>query len=163
MAAYLGKSGGGGRRYGGASRFRPMSEINVTPLVDVMLVLLIVFMITAPLLTVGIPVDLPQTKAEAISDPQEPLVITLQKEGQIFIQETAVDFTTLVPKLVAITDNKPDTTIFVKADKTIPYGQVMELMGLVTTAGFRQVSLLVEMPRDTGTGPDDGTGQGDGN
>jgi biopolymer transport protein TolR len=141
-------SGGGWRRSGAASRFRPMSEINVTPLVDVMLVLLIVFMITAPLLTVGVPVDLPQTDAEAIADPQEPLVITLQKDSRIYIQETEVDFDTLVAKLIAITGAKPDTTIFVKADKGIAYGQVMELMGLVTVAGFRQVSLIVEMPQE---------------
>ncbi|MBX6322264.1 MAG: protein TolR [Rhodospirillaceae bacterium] len=124
-----------------------MSEINVTPLVDVMLVLLIVFMITAPLLTVGVPVDLPQTKAEAITDPQEPLVITLQKDGQIYLQETPIDLATLVPKLVAITQNKRDTTIFIKGDKTIAYGEVMKLMGEVTSAGFTKVTLLTEIPR----------------
>src|SRR5262249_27656024 len=125
-------------------------------LVDVMLVLLIVFMITAPLLTVGVPVDLPQTRAETITNPQEPLVITLQKDGQIFLQETPIDFDTLVDKLKAITANKPDTTIFVKGDKVVPYGDVMKLMGEVTTAGFPKVSLIVEMPRDetrAGTAP----------
>lgn len=149
MAASLPNGGRSGswRRYGSASRFQPMSEINVTPLVDVMLVLLIVFMITAPLLTVGVPVDLPQTKAEAITDPQEPLVITLQKDGQIYLQETPIDLATLVPKLVAITQNKRDTTIFIKGDKTIAYGEVMKLMGEVTSAGFTKVTLLTEIPR----------------
>jgi biopolymer transport protein TolR len=149
MAGGVMNGSNGRRQYGTASRFRPMSEINVTPLVDVMLVLLIVFMITAPLLTVGVPVDLPQTKAEAIADPQEPIVLTLQKDGHIYLQETPVDFETLVAKLQAITENKPDTTIFVKGDKTVAYGEVMKLMGEVTTAGFSKVSLIVEMPRDS--------------
>jgi biopolymer transport protein TolR len=148
MAAAMGNGGPSWRRHGSASRFRPMSDINVTPLVDVMLVLLIVFMITAPLLTVGVPVELPQTRAEAIADPQEPLVITLQRDGQVFIQETEVQLDTLVDKLIAITGANPETTIFVRADKGIAYGQVMELMGLVTVAGFREVSLIVEMPQE---------------
>jgi biopolymer transport protein TolR len=148
MAAAMGGGGRSWRRHGTASRFRPMSDINVTPLVDVMLVLLIVFMITAPLLTVGVPVELPQTQAEAIADPQEPLVITLQRDGKVFIQETEVALETIVDKLIAITGANPDTTIFVRADKGIAYGQVMELMGLVTVAGFREVSLIVEMPQD---------------
>jgi biopolymer transport protein TolR len=149
MAASFNNGSAGWRRNGIASRFKPMSEINVTPLVDVMLVLLIVFMITAPLLTVGVPVDLPQTQAEAIADPQEPLVITLQKDGKVFIQESEVDLDTMVAKLIAITGANPETTIFVRADKGIAYGQVMELMGLVTVAGFNQVSLIVEMPQGT--------------
>jgi biopolymer transport protein TolR len=158
VAAYL--SGGRSWRGTGApSRFKPMSDINVTPLVDVMLVLLIVFMITAPLLTVGVPVDLPETTAEAIIDPQEPLVITLQKDGRLYIQESEVGLDTLVDKLMAITENKPDTKIFVKADKEVAYGQVMELMGRVTTAGFRQVSLIVETPQDmrTAVTPEEGS------
>src|SRR5450432_2967309 len=105
-----------GRRKRGAS-FKPVAEINVTPLVDVMLVLLVIFMVTAPLLTVGIPVNLPQTKADAISDPQEPLVITMDAAGKIFLQETEVDVDGLVAKLQAITQNKTDTRIFVRADR----------------------------------------------
>src|SRR5258706_9911258 len=124
--------------------YKPMSEINVTPLVDVMLVLLVIFMVTAPLLTVGIPVNLPQTKADAISDPQEPLVITMDAAGKIFLQETEVDIDTLVAKLQAITQNKTDTRIFVRADRDIAYGRVMAVMGGVTSAGFTQVALITD-------------------
>ena len=124
--------------------YKPMSEINVTPLVDVMLVLLVIFMVTAPLLTVGIPVNLPQTKADAISDPQEPLVITMDAAGKIFLQETEVDIDTLVAKLQAITQNKTDTRIFVRADRDIAYGKVMAVMGGVTSAGFTQVALITD-------------------
>ena len=131
-----------GRRTVGS--YKPMSEINVTPLVDVMLVLLIIFMITAPLLTVGIPVNLPQTKADAISDPQEPLVITMDSAGKIFLQETSIDLDSLVPRLAAITQNKTDTRIFVRADRDLAYGRVMEVMGSVTTAGFTQVALITD-------------------
>ena len=131
---------GGGRR----RSHRPLAEINVTPLVDVMLVLLVIFMVTAPLLTVGIPVNLPQTKADAISDPQEPLVITMDSAGKIFLQETEVDVDTLVAKLQAITQNKTDTRIFVRADRDIAYGKVMTVMGGVTSAGFTQVALITD-------------------
>src|SRR5580692_4004070 len=103
---------GNGRRAG--ARYRPMSEINVTPLVDVMLVLLVVFMVTAPLLTVGVPVDLPQTAAPPINEPKEPLVITLNKEGGIFIQETQVPMDNLVARLQAITGNNPDAVLYVR-------------------------------------------------
>ena len=125
-------------------KFRLMAEINVTPMVDVMLVLLVIFMVTAPLLTVGIPVNLPQTKADAISDPQEPLVITMDAAGKIFLQETEVDVDTLVAKLQAITQNKTDTRIFVRADRDIAYGKVMVVMGSVTSAGFTQVALITD-------------------
>ena len=144
MAGGGNNGSGGWRQYGAASRFRPMSEINVTPLVDVMLVLLVIFMVTAPLLTVGIPVNLPQTKADAISDPQEPLVITMDSAGKIFLQETEVDVDTLVAKLQAITQNKTDTRIFVRADRDIAYGKVMAVMGGVTSAGFTQVALITD-------------------
>ena len=129
------------RRHG---TYKPMSDINVTPLVDVMLVLLVIFMVTAPLLPVGIPVNLPQTKADAISDPQEPLVITMDAAGKIFLQETEVDVDGLVAKLQAITQNKTDTRIFVRADRDIAYGKVMVVMGSVTAAGFTQVALITD-------------------
>jgi biopolymer transport protein TolR len=154
--------GNGGRLTG---RYRPMSEINVTPLVDVMLVLLIVFMVAAPLLTVGVPVDLPQSQAPAITEPKEPLVITINGEGRIFIQETDVPTEALVPRLEAITGNNPDAVLFVKGDKSINYGRVAEVMGLVATAGFRKVSLIAETPRGTapraasGTAPAERTGR----
>src|SRR5947208_12065199 len=128
-------------------RYRPMSEINVTPLVDVMLVLLVVFMVTAPLLTVGVPVDLPQTQAPPINEPKEPLVITINGEGRIFIQETDVPAETLVPRLTAITGANPDALLYVRGDKAINYGRVLEVMSMVSTAGFRKVSLIAESPK----------------
>src|SRR5437667_9406412 len=111
-SVYSGTARGNSRA--GAGRYRPMSEINVTPLVDVMLVLLVVFMVTAPLLTVGVPVELPQTQAPPINEPKEPLVITLNREGVVYIQETSVAVDALVPKLQAITGAKPDAVIYVR-------------------------------------------------
>ena len=130
------------------SRYRPMSEINVTPFVDVMLVLLIVFMVTAPLLTVGVPVDLPQSKAQALTQPEEPLVISVDAEGAIFIQETAVELGNLIPRLRAITENKPDTRIYLRGDRALDYGRVMQVMGLVNAAGFTRLALVSELPRE---------------
>jgi biopolymer transport protein TolR len=135
---------GGGR---GRGRHRPMADINVTPLVDVMLVLLVVFMITAPLLTVGVPVDLPQTQAPAINEPKEPTVITVNKDGAIFIQETTIPLDSLVAKLQAITGSNPDAVLYVRGDKDINYGRVLEVMSLVSSAGFRKVSLVAETPK----------------
>jgi len=140
------------RRRGGGGGYRPMADINVTPMVDVMLVLLVIFMITAPLLTAGIPVNLPQTKADALSEPTEPLVVTVNGEGKIYLQETEVPLESLVARLQAITQNKPDTKIYVRGDKAINYGRVMEVMGLVKSAGFAQVALIVEQPAETQTG-----------
>jgi len=128
-------------------RRRPMSEINVTPFVDVMLVLLIVFMVTAPLLSVGVPVDLPKTKAASLNDSQEPLVISIDGEGVVSIQQKAVEMEQLIPRLVAITGAKPDTKIFVRGDRAIQYGTVMQVMGEISSAGFKKVSLLAELPK----------------
>ena len=127
--------------------YTPISQINVTPFVDVMLVLLIVFMITAPLLTVGVPVDLPKVKAKSIAEAVEPLVITVNAEGVIFIQDTEVELENLVPRLAAITDYKPDTRIYVRGDKSINYGRVLEVMGTVNVAGFTRVALIAELPK----------------
>ncbi len=134
----------GGRRRRGA--WRPMSEINVTPFVDVMLVLLIVFMVTAPLLTVGVPVDLPQADAQPITTPEEPLVVSVDAEGRLYIQDTEVTAVSLVPRLRAITDANPETRIYVRGDRAIAYGLVMEVMGMINEAGFRRVALLAEAP-----------------
>ncbi len=139
--------GNGRRRVG---RYRPMSEINVTPLVDVMLVLLVVFMIAAPLLTIGVPVELPQTAAPPITDPKEPLVISIDGAGQIFIADAVIETAALVPRLQAITDNNPDALLYVRADKSIDYGRVLEVMSLVSSAGFRKVSLIAQPPRGAG-------------
>jgi biopolymer transport protein TolR len=136
---------GNGHRLAG--RYRPMSEINVTPLVDVMLVLLVVFMVAAPLLTVGVPVDLPQTQAPPINEPKEPLVITINGEGRIYIQETEIPTDSLVPRLQAITGSNPDALLYVRGDRAINYGRVVEVMSLVSTAGFRKVSLIAESPK----------------
>ena len=139
----------GGPRSGNARRssYRPMAEINVTPMVDVMLVLLIVFMVAAPLLTAGVPVDLPKSQAQALSDDKPPLVISVKSSGDIFLQETAIDEDALVPKLQAITSNNPDAVIYIRGDKAIDYGRVMEVMGLIASAGFTKLSLVSEMPQ----------------
>jgi biopolymer transport protein TolR len=128
-----------------------VAEINVTPMVDVMLVLLIIFMVTAPLLTVGIPVNLPQTKAEPLSNPDEPIVVTINDKGAIYLQETTIADDALVARLQAITQSKPDTKIFVRGDKKIDYGRVMQVMGMIKSAGFTQVALVVDLPPDATT------------
>jgi biopolymer transport protein TolR len=137
-------SNGNGKR----STYKPMSEINVTPFVDVMLVLLIVFMVTAPLLTVGVPVDLPQTQAAPINEPKEPLVISINSEGKIYLQETAVEADQLIPRLQAITNNNPTASIYVRGDRAVNYGRVLEVMGLVNGAGFSKVALVSEQAPD---------------
>ena len=139
---------GGGGRGGRSGRYQPMSEINVTPFVDVMLVLLIVFMVTAPLLTVGVPVDLPKTEASQLRDQVEPLVVTVNAEGRLFIQETETDAESLIPRLNAISQNKPETRIYVRGDQAINYGRVMEVMGLISQGGYSKVALIAEMPQD---------------
>jgi biopolymer transport protein TolR len=135
------KSGG---RYGRPSGHKPMSEINVTPFVDVMLVLLVVFMITAPLLTVGVPVDLPETKAKPLAGQDEPLEVTVDKTGQIWLQETEIELPTLVARLQAITEQKSETRIFVRGDRDINYGRVLEVMGTLNAAGFSRVGLVAQ-------------------
>ena len=128
------------------SRLAPMSEINVTPMVDVMLVLLVIFMITAPLLTVGLQIDLPETRSQNLPGQDEPLEVTINADGQIYIQETEVELEDVVSRLVAITDNKRDTRIFVRGDRNINYGRVMQVMGAIDTAGFRRLALVTKLP-----------------
>ena len=135
------------RTKGTRRRVHLNAEINVTPMVDVMLVLLIIFMVTAPLLTVGVPVDLPKTNASAINEQDEPLTITLDAKGILYLQETALPLETLVPRLVAITNSNPEARIFVRGDKGISYGQVMEVMGAINAAGFKKVALISELPQ----------------
>ncbi len=144
MAALLNDRSG---QNGARGKYLPMAEINVTPFVDVMLVLLVVFMITAPLLTVGVTVDLPETSAPIIGGSDEPLAVTVSASGQIFLQETEVELRELVPRLTAITLNKPDTRIFIRGDKAIAYGVVMEVMGTLNEAGFLRVALVTERPK----------------
>ncbi len=125
-------------------RYRPLAEINVTPLVDVMLVLLIVFMVAAPLMTSGVTVDLPKTNAAPLSQDSEPLTVSLNGEGKLFLQESEVQLPELVTKLQAIAQNKPDRRIFVRGDRGIAYGRVMEVMATITQGGFTKVALLAE-------------------
>ena len=127
-------------------RYQPMAEINVTPFVDVMLVLLVVFMVTAPLLTVGVKVDLPTAEADVIRGNDEPLTVSINGSGEVYLQESLISMQDLVPKLRAITSEKPDTRIFVRGDKEIHYGLVMEIMGAINSAGFGKVSLITKMP-----------------
>jgi biopolymer transport protein TolR len=125
-------------------RTRPMSEINVTPMVDVMLVLLVIFMVTAPLLTVGVTVDLPKTQASEIKGEDEPLAVTVDGRGRVFLQDTEVEMDALVPRLKAIAGSKTDLRIFVRGDKAIHYGRIMEVMSAIHAGGFRKVALLTE-------------------
>lgn len=124
-----------------------MSEINVTPFVDVMLVLLIVFMVTAPLLTAGVPIDLPQTRARLLGQDREPLAISIDNAGKVFLQNTEIAVVELVPKLMAISENGYAQRIFVRGDRTVDYGRVMEVMGLLNSAGFTRIGLVTELQR----------------
>ena len=126
------------------SRNEPMSEINVTPFVDVMLVLLIIFMVTAPLLTVGVQVDLPESAADSLPDDQEPLTISINSKGEIYIQESKVEYEKIIAKVLAVSKNRTDTRIYVRGDKTINYGRVLEIMGLLSGSGFTKVALISE-------------------
>jgi len=140
-----GSAGGGGRR--GRRRANVMAEINVTPMVDVMLVLLIIFMVSAPLLTVGVPLDLPQTQAKSLEQDKTPLQLSVDIKGKIFINDTEVSTTDLVPKLKAITDARGgmDERIFMRADKKADYGTVARVMGQLSGAGFKRLALVTEV------------------
>ena len=127
-----------------SSSKEPISEINVTPFVDVMLVLLIIFMVTAPLLTVGVQVDLPETSADTLAEESEPLTLTINARGEIFIQETQVEYEKIIAKILAVSNNRTDTRIYVRGDKTINYGRVLEIMGMLSGSGFTKVALISE-------------------
>ena len=142
MAAGIQHSSSRGR---GRMRRHPMAEINVTPFVDVMLVLLIVFMVTAPLLTVGVAVDLPKTRAPALGQDAEPLSITVQRDGTIYIQKEQIPQAALVDKLRAIAANGYDQRIFVRGDDAANYGKVMEVMGLLAASGFTRIGLVTDV------------------
>ena len=127
-------------------RGRPMTEINVAPFVDVMLVLVVIFMIAAPLLTVGVPVDLPKAAVDPLNDEKEPLIITVDAEGRVYLQDTEIEESVLIPRLVAVSEANPDLRVFGRGDRAINYGRVMEVMGLVSEAGFAKVALIAEVP-----------------
>ncbi len=148
MGAAIQKSSGGGKRRRGRGRGRgaqPMAEINVTPFVDVMLVLLIIFMVAAPLLTVGVPVELPKTAAAALPETdEEPLTITLTADARLVIQTTEVPADQLIPRLRAVAVERSDDRIFLRADGTIPYERVMQVMGALNAGGFRNIGLVTD-------------------
>ena len=135
---------GGGRN--GRGRYRPLAEINVTPLVDVMLVLLIIFMVTAPLMTSGVTVDLPKTSASPVNADAQPITISINSQGKVFLQNDAVEIGDLVTRLQAATNGQTDRRIFVRGDQSITYGQIMQVMGTIVSGGFSKVALLAQQP-----------------
>jgi len=159
MGATVGNAGGSGRRRRRGSAHVPVAEINVTPFVDVMLVLLIIFMVAAPLLTVGVPIELPETQARELQGDNEPLTVTVKPDGTVFLQETEIELDTLVTKLQAIAKNGFEERIFVRGDKAVEYGQVMKVMGTLNRAGFKRIGLVTSPTggAPTGGAPADGT------
>ncbi|MTI06770.1 protein TolR [Roseibium denhamense] len=150
MAMQVGSGGaGGGRRGRRRRRSAPISEINVTPFVDVMLVLLIIFMVAAPLLTVGVPIDLPETAAKPLEGDNEPITISVNSSGEIFIQDTPILLDEVVPKLEAIAANGYEERIYVRGDQDADYGTVMKLMGRINAAGFKRLGLVTLEERDS--------------
>ena len=149
MGMNMGAGGGGGRR--GRRRAHVMAEINVTPMVDVMLVLMIIFMVSAPMLTVGVPLDLPQTQAKSLEQDKTPLQLSVDIKGKIFINDTEVQMSDLVPKLKAITDARggTDERIYMRADKKADYGTVARVMGQLSGAGFKRLALVTEVEQGT--------------
>jgi len=154
MAGIIPAAGGASA---GGSKFRrrryvPIADINVTPLVDVMLVLLIIFMVTAPLLQVGVPVDLPKTSAQQVGGKDEPLVVSVNAQDEVFLGETRYELPELSGKLKAVHEEKPDQRVFIRGDKAVNYGKMMEVMGVVIDSGFRQLGLLGEQAQALGKG-----------
>ncbi|KQT54339.1 protein TolR [Aureimonas sp. Leaf454] len=150
MGMSAGGAGGGGSRRGGRrARRAPMSEINVTPMVDVMLVLLIIFMVAAPMLTVGVPLDLPETQAKALNAETQPIEISIKSDGNIFIGENPIAIEDVVTQLTAVAKTGYKERIFVKGDRAADYGRVAEVMARISTAGFTNIG-LVTAPETTG-------------
>ena len=139
-----GAGGSSGRRRRGGRNHKPMADINMTPFIDVMLVLLIIFMVAAPLLTTGVPLDLPQTGAQSLNLEKQPLVVSIKADGKVFLMETEITLEELVPKLQAVSKTGPDERIYLRGDKSIAYGRVAEVMAVLTTAGYRKVALVNE-------------------
>jgi biopolymer transport protein TolR len=150
-----GIGGSGGRK--GRGRYRPLAEINVTPLVDVMLVLLIIFMVTAPLMTSGVTVDLPKTSANPVNADAQPITLSINAEGKVFLQNDPVAIGDLVARLQAVTNGQTDRRIFVRGDQSISYGQIMQVMGTIVSGGFTKVALLAQQPSGGPSGADAGT------
>ena len=135
-------AGGGLQPRSKSGRYKPLAEINVTPFVDVMLVLLVVFMITAPMLTSGVQVDLPKASVGNLPKDNKPLEIAIDQNGAIFIADTAIEAKELIPRLEAIAGNRKDTRIYVRGDHRLDYGRVMEIIGMINKAGFLKVALV---------------------
>jgi biopolymer transport protein TolR len=142
MGMSMGQSGGGRSQRRRGQRRALVSEINVTPFVDVMLVLLIIFMVAAPLLTVGVPIELPETQARALEADTQPITVSVNQEGQIFLQETEIDIEEIVPKLQAISQTGYEERIFVRGDRSADYGTVMRVMARISSAGYRNLGLV---------------------
>ena len=144
----MGMTVGGGRKSGrgrgGVPRYGAMAEINMTPFIDVMLVLLIIFMVAAPLLTSGVSVDLPQTSASALNVDRKPIAVSLNEQGQLYLMDQPISDADLVPKLQAVSQNDVDQRIYVRASKVVPYGRVAQIMAQVTSAGYKKVALVTE-------------------
>jgi len=128
----------------GEDRYQPLAEINVTPMVDIMLVLLVIFMVTAPLLTVGVPLDLPKTAAAAITDPKPPVILSLTRVGEVYIGDDRIEPGDLAERLAGLAAEDPTRIVYVRGDQTISYTQLMEALGLVNRAGFSKVTLVAE-------------------
>lgn len=148
MGMSVGNGGGSGGRRRGSGRHKPMSEINVTPFVDVMLVLLIIFMVAAPLLTVGVPIDLPETRANQLNSETQPITISVREGGQVFLQETEIAPEELIAKLKAIAKNGYDERLYVRGDRATDYGTVMRIMGALNEAGYRKIGLVTLQEQD---------------
>jgi biopolymer transport protein TolR len=154
----MGGVGGGRNGNGhGKGRYRPLAEINVTPLVDVMLVLLIIFMVTAPLMTSGVTVDLPKASANPVNADSQPITISINAQGKVFLQNDAVDIGDLVAHLQAATNGQTDRRIFVRGDQSISYGQIMQVMGTIVSGGFSKVALLAQQPNGAALGSASGS------
>jgi biopolymer transport protein TolR len=137
---------GGGRLGGRANRYRPLAEINVTPLVDVMLVLLIIFMVTAPLMSNAVNIDLPKVATSPVNQDSEPLTVSVDAQGQVFLQDQKIELPELVAKLLAISQDNKDRRIFVRGDKANSYGRIIEVMGTIVQGGFTKAALMSEAP-----------------
>lgn len=149
MGMNVGSGGGGGRRGGRrGGKKAPMSEINVTPMVDVMLVLLIIFMVAAPMMTVGVPIDLPETQAKAMNSETQPITISVNPAGEIYLQETAIPLEDVVAKLEAIATTGYNERIYVRGDTAAAYGTVMQVMARISAAGFKNIGLVTLQEQD---------------
>lgn len=153
MAMTLSSGGKKARRGRRHRRALPMADINMTPFIDVMLVLLIVFMVAAPMLTVGVPIELPKTAAKPMQDETQPVTISIKPNGDIFLMETKITLDDIVPRLQAIAKNGADERIFLRGDKSIDYGTMMQVMGLVSGAGFKRIGLVTAQAEERAAAP----------